>query len=233
MRKLARMTIRRCGVRGEAFTLIELLAVLTIIILLAGMVLPGLARARERARATGCLSHLRQLGLAVAMYWDDFGGRLNALNGVPNWGDPDFEKAWGFVLKPYITSLRVYRDPGRPSWMPELVIDYYVNMLPFYRMAGSPGPGSYPVDERALSNPTVFILMADDLEFSPPQEIDPTNEMMDKTGLGTSAPTFPPFHLGQANFLFADGHVTAAARFDLERMTYWPHTMANWQTTVP
>jgi prepilin-type N-terminal cleavage/methylation domain-containing protein len=95
---------RAAGERG--FTLIELLVSAGIVAVLAALLLPVLAAARERARETACSSHLSQLGKAMRMYLDDYGLRPPHLH----------ELAQGYVPDRRIFTCPQDRWAGRGGW---------------------------------------------------------------------------------------------------------------------
>ncbi|HZP84253.1 MAG TPA: prepilin-type N-terminal cleavage/methylation domain-containing protein [Chthonomonadaceae bacterium] len=104
----------------HGFTLIELLVVIAIIAILAAILFPVFAQAREKARAVSCLSNLKQLGLASNMYtqdWDETmvpeDNYMEHPKGVPN-PDPNFA-FWIQLLQPYIKNSQLMKCPSNPN----------------------------------------------------------------------------------------------------------------------
>jgi prepilin-type processing-associated H-X9-DG protein/prepilin-type N-terminal cleavage/methylation domain-containing protein len=220
--------------KKTGFSLIELLVVISIISLLFALLFPSLEQVRNRAKATKCMSNLRQLGIAVHTYWIENDSKLTALNGVfPVWGDTSGTQAWSTLIYPYVENKKeIFIDPGRPGWMPKIPVSYYLNVIEPFLTNGSK-VGFITLDQRSIQDESKFILMSEDLALSPQNEIDPTNETKDRTGFSNTIPCFPPYHGGKVNMLFADGHVTAHGSYDSRYMTYWGYTTNDWLNYLP
>src|ERR1051326_1917038 len=104
--------------RRPAFTLIELLVVIAIIAILAAILFPVFAQAREKARLTTCLSNQKQLGTGLMMYAQDYDENLPAwpegTNGVID--NAAFASGWQWALwvdalMPYVKSKGVFTCP--------------------------------------------------------------------------------------------------------------------------
>lgn len=70
----SRKNILRLKGKSNGFTLVELLVVISVIAILAGMLLPALGKARQKAQQIQCLSNMRQCGQIIHMYANDFNG---------------------------------------------------------------------------------------------------------------------------------------------------------------
>jgi prepilin-type N-terminal cleavage/methylation domain-containing protein/prepilin-type processing-associated H-X9-DG protein len=97
--------------RSAAFTLIELLVVIAIIAILAAILFPVFAQAREKARQAGCLSNLKQIGLATMMYVQDYDETYPCGWHPTNPGGNEWRSMWRVCLQPYIQKFGNQNDP--------------------------------------------------------------------------------------------------------------------------
>ena len=127
--------------KKRAFTLIELLVVIAIIAILAAILFPVFARARENARRASCQSNLKQIGLGIAQYTQDYDERMPEPwdAGTPRTVTTDY-RMWIETTEPYIKSRQVFYCPSRSDTnVPP------VSGSPTLSMAGSTTKFSYAV----------------------------------------------------------------------------------------
>jgi prepilin-type N-terminal cleavage/methylation domain-containing protein/prepilin-type processing-associated H-X9-DG protein len=166
----------------HAFTLIELLVVIAIIAILASMLLPSLARAKEAGKKTSCLNNVRQIGLAYQGFLPDNNDRFPAYvtertapAGTPDTAEARAPYSYRQVLLPYINSSNAFKCPDGLKWPdPQpgawFNTDYgnnhnEANLLGASQQAwfaANPDFGfNETISASSLPRPTEFILLAD------------------------------------------------------------------------
>jgi prepilin-type N-terminal cleavage/methylation domain-containing protein/prepilin-type processing-associated H-X9-DG protein len=91
----------------SAFTLIELLVVIAIIAMLAAILFPVFGRARENARRSSCQSNLKQIGLGMMQYVQDYDGTF-----PQNYNESTSSYGWAEAIQPYLKSTQIYQCPS-------------------------------------------------------------------------------------------------------------------------
>jgi prepilin-type N-terminal cleavage/methylation domain-containing protein/prepilin-type processing-associated H-X9-DG protein len=155
------------------FTLIELLVVIAIIAILAGLLLPALARAREKSKAVSCMNNLHQTMVAAHLYAADHDGKYCHTFQVR--GDNVFRKAWFNFLEPYQKNTNVLLCPVRTKKFKEFLQNYpsetpdksISNYGANFRLGGCDWPNVWDVSQwpprrdHNVRNPAKTVYLAD------------------------------------------------------------------------
>ncbi len=186
--------------RSGAFTLIELLVVIAIIAILAAILFPVFAKAREKARQTSCLNNTKQMGVSFIQYVQDYDERYPQSSS----GYESVSKKWWDLIYPYIKNAQVYACPSVSSSLPANGVTYNYNS----KIGKYDGTGGVAMAD--IVYPAQTVITTEDQPYS--------SKYLGSTGLGAWAmrewPSPDPYYWGEwalphndgCNLTLADGH---------------------------
>jgi prepilin-type N-terminal cleavage/methylation domain-containing protein/prepilin-type processing-associated H-X9-DG protein len=202
--------------RKSAFTLIEILVVIAIIAILAAILFPVFARARENARRASCQSNLKQIALGILQYTQDNDEKFPFYD---NWETPTGVGGWAYVVQPYFKSTQILQCPSEENTSSSTVsspyyTDYAYNLALGRKTATAPVIKG-PINLATLTQSALTIMVLDShsqssVGWEAGADGDQCQSSSCTAGLavlkkdGTRLPTF---HLEGVNFAFTDGHV--------------------------
>jgi prepilin-type N-terminal cleavage/methylation domain-containing protein/prepilin-type processing-associated H-X9-DG protein len=231
-------TLSRHARKRAGFTLIELLVVIAIIAILAAILFPVFAQARERARMASCLSNLKQIGLGTMMYLQDYDEKF------PN------TKAWGrmwtgeWVADPTI--------PDSLRYLPDLVTPYVKNKDIWFCPTvarngrafgfwGDPPNGLDPAEANGTTylwqHQTADCELANSFDFITVSALPQAAVVgVAKAAIvhdipyhgGDSGIHSKTFHAGGINVTYADGHAKYSANILPNEDWWWTHSALGW-----
>lgn len=206
----------------RGFTLIELLVVIAIIAILAAILFPVFAKAREKARQASCSSNLKQLALGALMYINDYDEKFpheySKLNPAANWP----LKQWHHDIQPYINNWQIFLCPSggdsnlssnTPPAAPRKRVGYSANRWLFYGNRSATASRNLAT----VTHPAETVMIWDAIRggryCGQPIGLSPDGcrarpaGLMKTGGRGLVAGKDYARHNGGANVSFADGHV--------------------------
>lgn len=193
--------------RKKGFTLIELLVVIAIIAILAAILFPVFARARENARRASCQSNLKQMGLSLLQYCQDYDEKFPIFSQGYNLG-------WAYNMQPYIKSAQILQCPSEstgpePSFQFPGYTDYRYNLGLGYEIPTGVVRG---LSLAAVTQVAQTVLLCEEVTASSEGWSSGSAGNLTGTGLAvfntsTADPAVAQRHLDGQNYLLTDGHV--------------------------
>jgi prepilin-type N-terminal cleavage/methylation domain-containing protein/prepilin-type processing-associated H-X9-DG protein len=203
--------------RRRGFTLIELLVVIAIIAILAAILFPVFAQAREKARAAACLSNMKQVGLALSMYVNDYDEMYPNHIDADNFMNPAAPPNWGRALQPYIKNIKVLTCPTARIWPGQAA-----NMAKGWEITSLLGNGVLMRQKgmavAAVPNPADIVALQEDyfsftVAYNRPADVGGNKfqwwHYLDDQKVsrgGTVDEDYSNQHFAGGNLVYADGH---------------------------
>jgi prepilin-type N-terminal cleavage/methylation domain-containing protein/prepilin-type processing-associated H-X9-DG protein len=205
--------------KRHGFTLIELLVVIAIIAILAAILFPVFAKAREKARQSSCLSNLKQLGLGALQYAQDYDEQLPTalVNGALSWCATG--NTWRQNIQPYLKNTQIYVCPSASGQGNACAAGSDIAYLGHYGASAGwaeRGTRAYYALASHEAPAETFLL----------GENGDSDWVMEPTGglctLTYTAPGWVAFrHSEGANFGYLDGHVKWLKREEVHKNDCW------------
>ena len=217
---------------ARAFTLIELLVVIAIIAILAAMLLPALASAKQRAWTITCNSNLHQISLGLALYADDARGFYPESGGDIPWNNvyPDAPtNSWMQQIFRNVGTTNVYHCPANKLLQQtnQSAFNYFNGVRAAYVAAND---NEASVDSKRILFPSAYVLSGDTLDFTPEDadKDDYTQNCVGGPANGMPWEEWQAHSKGQ-NILFADGHAKWYNGCNTNEMTFRYDSMHGWE----
>jgi prepilin-type N-terminal cleavage/methylation domain-containing protein/prepilin-type processing-associated H-X9-DG protein len=211
----------------RGFTLIELLVVIAIIAILAAILFPVFAKAREKARQISCSSNEKQIGLGIIQYVEDYDETYPVDSSVNYWSN-----GWAVGVYPYVKSSGVFKCPDDPTnaTSPNIPISYAINWnLINTSLEGGSNTTAENISAQNAPSSTVLLFEVQGQNFNPTglvsNDTSPSGvmdqgfwsgQLGNKTGQYATGSdpmkaidtiSSGPVHTSGANYLACDGHV--------------------------
>ncbi len=216
--------------RSKGFTLIELLVVIAIIAILAAILFPVFAKAREKARQITCLSNMKQLGLGLTQYEQDYdeflptqigdGAGGGAEGFLVNGTTPVSQVNWAGDIFPYVKSLGVFLCPDATSAniasgncntaAKDLTNYYYNGILMQNTVSGQDKYVSKNISQ--IPSPSSTIFLQEDTTYTSCAPSRPRDVLVPGKYRDASCSTYSFQHSAGGNLLYTDGHAKYHAR---------------------